>query len=159
MSDDKTNENMNEEISVDQPVVDQSLEFKDKYMRLLAEFSNYQKQKEEETKSVVKFGNSNLLIKIVDILDDIEMGLMQENLNEETKNILEILKSKMTHLLSLEGVSEIEIKVGDDYDPSKCEVITTTPDEKNKGKVSQIARKGYMISDRVLRTAKVIVGK
>ena len=75
-------------------------DFKDKYARLLAEFTNFQRQKDEEIKSMAKFGNSNLLSKVIDILDDIEMGLVQENISEETKNILEILKSTKLDTMS-----------------------------------------------------------
>jgi len=138
---------------------DENNDFKAKYLRLLAEFSNYQRQKEEELKSMAKFGNKNLLLKILDILDDIEIGLVQENITDETKVILEILQSKMMHLLSLEGVTQIELKAGDEYDSNTCEVITTIDDESNKNKISQVIRKGYNFSERVLRTAKVVVGK
>jgi molecular chaperone GrpE len=154
---DVLNENSMESDNVS--VSEENAEFKEKYLRLLAEFTNYQRQKEAELKSMAQFGNSNLIIKFLDIIDDIDMGLIQENLAEDTKNILEILSSKMQHLLSLEGVKEIEVNIGGEYNSNTCEVITTQEDEKNKGKIVQIIRKGYTISDRVLRTAKVIVGK
>lgn len=135
------------------------VDYKDKYVRLLAEYTNSLKQKDEELKSMAQFGNRNLLLKVLDIVDDIETGLMQDNLHEETKGILQLLQSKVTHLLTLEGVKEIEVQQGDAYDSSKAEVITMIEDEANKGKISQIVRKGYMMGDRVLRTAKVIIGK
>ncbi len=151
-----SDEGADQAVPADEPKQD---DYKDKYVRLLSEFANYQKQKEAESKSIVKFANSNLILKFLDILDDIENGLMQDETSEETRNILEMLKSKMLHTLSLEGVEPIKLERGDDYDSSKAEVVTTIDDEENKGRISQVIRKGYTYTDRVLRTAKVIVGK
>lgn len=137
----------------------EEIDYKDKFTRLLAEYSNFAKQKEAELQSTAKFANKNLLLKIIDILDDIETGLIQEQVSEETKGILNILKIKILQILAMEGVLEIELKEGDDFDPSKCEVVTTVEDKGKSGKLIQILRRGYTISDKVLRTAKVIVGK
>lgn len=137
----------------------EEIDYKDKFTRLLAEYSNFAKQKEAELQSTAKFANKNLLLKIIDILDDIESGLMQESVSEETKGILNILKIKVLQILAMDGVLEIELKPGDNFDPANSEVVNTIEDPKNSGKLIQILRKGYTISDRILRTAKVIVGK
>jgi molecular chaperone GrpE len=63
------------------------------------------------------------------------------------------------HILTLEGVTELSLESGSDFDSNTAEVLTTIEDEANKGKVSHVVRKGYTIGERVLRTAKVIVGK
>ncbi len=138
---------------------DKKVDYKDKYLRLLAEYSNFVKQKEVEIQNVVKFANRNLLLKVIDVLDDIEIGLKQSVISEDTKNILSILKVKLEQLLTLEGVREIELKVGDEYDANKCEVVNTIDQDGMSGKIVEILRKGYMISDHILRTAKVVVGK
>jgi len=135
------------------------VDYMDKYTRLLAEYSNYAKQKEIELQSIAKFANKNLLLKVIDILDDIETGLLQEGVSEETKNILNILKIKILQMLAYEGVLEIELTEGDNFDSQKAEVVTVVEDEHKSGKIIQILRKGYTLSDKVLRTAKVVVGK
>lgn len=135
------------------------VDYKDKYTRILAEYSNYVKQKEIELQSAIRFANRNLLLKVIDVLDDIEAGLAQESVTEETKNILNILKIKILQILAIEGVSEIELAVGDDFDSQKAEVINVVEDKQNSGKIIQILRKGYTLSDKILRTAKVVVGK
>lgn len=135
------------------------VDYKDKYIRLLAEYTNFANQKDAELKSMAQFSNKNLLIKILDIVDDIEAGLVQESVSEETKSILEILKIKVLQILAMEGVLEIELSSGDSFDSEKCEVVQAIEDQKNSGKIVQVLRKGYTLSDRILRTAKVIVGK
>lgn len=135
------------------------IDFEEKYLRLLAEYANFAKQKEIELQNVAKFANKNILIKVLDILDDIDSGLNQEMVSEETRNILNILKIKIQQILAYEGVFEIELKSGDKYDPEKCEVVDTVENNEMSGKIVKVLRKGYLISDRVLRTAKVIVGK
>ncbi len=92
----KNDENVEEEvIEVKNPEID----YKDKYTRLLAEYSNFAKQKEVEMASMAKFANKGLISKILDILDDIEAGLIQSETSEETKSILSILKSKLEHTI------------------------------------------------------------
>lgn len=137
----------------------QEIDYKDKYVRLLAEYTNFAKQKEIEMQNTAKFGNKNILLKILDILDDIDSGLKQEMVSEETKNILNILKIKIQQLLAYEGVLEMEIKVGDVFNPENCEVVNTVEDKEMSGKIIEVLRNGYTISDNVLRTAKVVVGK
>lgn len=147
------NEVENKEVETSQ------IDYKDKYVRLLAEFTNFTKQKEEEIKGIVKFANKNILLKIIDIIDDIEAGLLQENTSEETKTILNINKNKLSQILVFESVEEIKINKGDTFDANTSEVIQTVEDSQNSGKIVEVLRKGYTMSDRVLRTAKVIVGK
>lgn len=133
--------------------------YQDKYTRLLAEFANYQRQAKQELESMAKFGNSNLLLKLLDILDDIENGLAQVEISDELKNFLTIIQSKVLHLLSLEGVIEIELERGDDFDSTLAEVLSIEDNFEMENKIIRVLRKGYKIRDRVLRTAKVIVGK
>lgn len=152
-------ESLNNEIVDSAETATPEIDYKDKYTRLLAEYTNFVKQKEAEMSSMAKFANKSLLTKILDIVDDIEAGLLQESLNEETKSILNILKIKTLQILAMEGVLEIELNSGDSFDSEKCEVIQTVEDEKNSGKIVQVLRKGYTLSDRILRTAKVVVGK
>jgi molecular chaperone GrpE len=140
------------------PVAEQ-VDYKDKYIRLLAEYTNFANQKEAEISAMAKFANKNLITKILDIIDDIEAGLNQEQVNEETKSILKILKIKIMQILAMESVLEIELSPGDPFDPEKCEAVKITEDKNFSGKIVQVLRKGYTISDKVLRTAKVIAGK
>lgn len=135
------------------------IDYEDKYKRLLAEYSNFAKQKEAEVASTIAFANKNLISRILDILDDIDAGINQETTPEDTKNILEILKSKLEHTLTLENVEEIKLNPGDVYSAEDCEVVQAVDDPENSGKILQVLRKGYKISGKILRTAKVIVGK
>jgi molecular chaperone GrpE len=153
--------NKNEELQTKQSTdsVNNEIDYKDKYVRLLAEFSNFSRQKEDEIKSIVKFANKNILLKIIDVIDDIDAGLQESNTTEETKSILNMVKTKLSQILLFEGVEEIKINKGDDFDATNSEVIQTIDDKENSGKIVEVLRKGYIMSDKVLRTAKVIVGK
>lgn len=141
---------------------EESLEdYKDKYIRLQAEFANFARQKEQEILSATKFAKNNILLRVLEVIDDIEAYLAQENINEEVKNILSILLAKLNLLITLEGVTVVEINPGDDFDYTIAEVVDTTPsqDESQKGKVAYVIKKCYKIYDKVLRTAKIIVFK
>ncbi|MCX8034757.1 MAG: nucleotide exchange factor GrpE [Candidatus Dojkabacteria bacterium] len=136
-------------------------DYKDKYIRLQAEFANFARQKEQEVLSATKFAKNNILLRVLEVIDDIEAYLAQENINEEVKNILNILLAKLNLLITLEGVTVVEINPGDDFDYTIAEVVDTTPsqDDSQKGKVAYVIKKCYKIYDKVLRTAKIIVFK
>ncbi len=136
-------------------------DYKDKYIRLQAEFANFARQKEQEILSATNFAKNNILLRVLEVIDDIEAYLTQENINEEVKNILSILLAKLNLLITLEGVTVVEINPGDDFDYTIAEVVDTTPsqDESQKGKVAYVIKKCYKIYDKVLRTAKIIVFK
>lgn len=155
-SDNFNNQEASQQINQDQ--VNQDIDYKDKYLRLLAEYTNFTRLKEEEIKNLSFLANKNILLMIMDILDDLELFMKQE-LSKETKDLVDFINSKLLHILELQGIRKLDIKIGDKYNPETCEVVHTIENPEMKDKIIDIVRNGYSLKDTVIRIAKVVVGK
>lgn len=138
--------------------INQDINYKDKYLRLLAEYTNFTRLKEEEIKNLSFLANKNMLLMIMDILDDLEL-FMKQDLSKETKDLVDFINSKLLHILDLQGIRKLDIKIGDEYNPDTCEVVHTVENPEMKDKIIDIVRNGYSLKDTIIRIAKVIVGK
>jgi len=157
-----------EEIQADESSIEAELlaklaEMQDKHLRLQAEFDNYRKRTLKEKADLIKTGGESVLINVLNVIDDVERALVAI---ETTKNIeathegIKIIFGKFSQFLSQNGVQEIEA-VGQAFDTDKHEAITNipAPTEDLKGKVVDVIQKGYVLQDKVIRFAKVVVGE
>ncbi len=125
-------------------------EWKNKYLRALADYQNLEKQTQSWREEFVKFANQGLLISLLEILDDLEKA--QEHLNDEG---LKIVLDKLIKIIKNNGVETLEI-LGQEYNPELSEVVMMEPGEKNNV-IVKVLQKGYKLNGRVIRPAKVIV--
>ena len=135
----------------------------DTYLRSLAEFDNYRKRSLKEKSELIKTGGESVLLNILTVVDDMERGIDAMNNTEDVNAVregMELIHDKFTNFLKQNGISEIETK-GKDFDCDLHEAIATIPatDETMKGKITDCAQKGYYLHDKVIRFAKVVVGK
>ena len=139
-------------------------EANDKYIRLVAEFDNFRKRSVKEKITMVALAAENVISKLLPILDDFERGLLVFKAQEDTKQShqegMKIIYDKLLRLLKQEEVAAMEVKKGDIFDTEKHEAISKTAvkDEALKGKVVEVVTKGYLLKDKVIRFAKVIIG-
>jgi len=117
--------------------------------RALADYANLERRFGEQSSAVVKFAKADLLTKLLDIRDHLAMASVQ--LKDQSINMI---LSSFDKLLVEEGVTEV--KTDGDYDPSSMECQELGEGEKDK--VVKVVRPGYRLHDRVLRTARVVVG-
>ena len=125
-------------------------EEKSKYLRALADYQNLERQTSLWKEEFVKYANSNLIRKLLELLDDLEKAL--EHIGDEG---LKIVVNKLKGILKDEGISEIEI-LAQAYDPNLAEVVGTVAGEEDNT-VVEVVQKGYVLKERVVRPAKVIV--
>lgn len=138
-------------------------EQKDKYLRLSAEFDNYRKRTLKEKAELIKNGAEKTLTAILPILDDFERALKNLEATEETKGMkegVELIFTKFQKVLQQEGLQAIETE-GKDFDVDFCEAIALVPapSEDLKGKILDCVQTGYMLNDKVIRHAKVVVAQ
>ncbi len=127
-------------------------EFKNKYLRALADYQNLEKRVNNERFELMKMANKNLLIKILPFLDNLEKAeifIKDEGLKISKENFLQILKEV--------GLEEINL-LNKDFDPNLAEAIDIVPGIKDN-KVVEILRKGYKFEDKIIRVAQVKVSK
>jgi len=135
----------------------------DTYLRSLAEFDNYRKRSLREKADLIKTGGENVLINILSVVDDLERGLAATKEAQDIESVkqgMELIYTKFQNFLKQSGITAIETE-GKDFDTDLHEAITTipAPSEDLKDKVVDCVQKGYYLHDKVIRFAKVVVGK
>jgi len=135
---------------------------KDKYLRLFAEFENYKKRTTKERIELFKTASQELMTSLLSILDDFDRGLaeIKKAKDKELFKGMELINDKFKSTLQNKGLSDIEVKVGDDFDAEIHEAITQipAPSEDLKGKIIDTVEKGYKLGDKIIRFPKVVVG-
>lgn len=138
-------------------------DLKDKHLRLSAEFDNYRKRTLKEKAELIKNGAEKTLIAILPILDDFERALKNMQTSDENKAMLEgveLIFNKFHKVLNQEGLHVIETE-GKVFDTDYFEAIALVPapSEDLKGKILDCVQTGYMLNDKVIRHAKVVVAQ
>lgn len=142
-------------------------EAKDRYLRLFADFDNFKKRILKEKSDIYEYGHEALLKELLPILDNFERALdsarkQREDGEGDISGIidgLELILNQWVSFLGRVGVKPIEA-VGKTFDPNLHEAIGQLEGgEESQGKVVSEAEKGYMLKNRLLRPARVVVGK
>lgn len=138
-------------------------EIRDKHLRLQAEFDNFRKRTLREKMELMKSGGETVLTNILPVIDDLERALAAfAEVEEENpfKQGVILIYNKFQEFLKQNGIREIEAK-GKDFDTDLHEAITKipAPAEELKGKVADVIQKGYMLNEKVIRFAKVVIGE
>jgi molecular chaperone GrpE len=138
-------------------------EWQDKYLRLSAEFDNYRKRTLKEKAELIKTANEDLLVDILVVVDDFERGIDTIDKSQDLDALrdgIHLIYNKFSDFLKQKGVKEIEAK-DKEFDLEFHEAITKIPasSEELKGKVMDVIAKGYLLNDKVIRYAKVVVGE
>ena len=136
--------------------------WRDKYMRLQAEFDNYRKRTLREKMDLVASGGSDVIKSMLSVLDDMYRAVAASEKSEDINALREgekLVLQKFEEALRQKNVTEIEA-VGKEFDPDFHEAVARfAAGEEMKGKVIDVVQRGYMLSDKVLRYAKVVVGE
>ena len=138
-------------------------EQKDKYLRLSAEFDNYRKRTMKEKAELILNGGEKSISSILPIVDDFERAL--KNMETATdvaavKEGVELIYNKFMSVLGQNGVKVIETKEKPlDTDYHEAIAVIPAPAEELKGKILDCVQTGYMLNDKVIRHAKVVVGE
>ena len=138
-------------------------EQKDKYLRLSAEFDNYRKRTMKEKAELILNGGEKSISSILPILDDFERAL--KNMETATdvaavKEGVELIYNKFMSVLGQNGVKVIETKEQPlDSDYHEAIAVIPAPNEALKGKILDCVQTGYILNDKVIRHAKVVVGE
>lgn len=138
-------------------------EQKDKYVRLFAEFDNYKRRTSKERIELIQTAGKEVIVSMLQVLDDCdraEKQLQQTDDVEQIKEGVQLVFNKLRKTLQAQGLKAME-SLHTDFDVEKHEAITEIPvDDKNlKGKVVDEIEKGYYLNDKLIRFAKVVVGK
>ena len=137
-------------------------EWQDKYLRLQAEFDNYRKRTLKEKMDLVQTGGRDVLLAMLPVRDDVQRALAAMEKSDDLEALragVLLISQKFTDALRQRGVTEMELK-DKDFDADLSEAVAKfAAGEEKKGKVIDVVQTGYMLGDKVLRFAKVVVGE
>ena len=146
-----------------QKLLEEIAQYKDKYVRLYAEFENARKRMEREKQEFVKYANEQLMADFLNVLDDLERSVeVAQAKHQDYDAFLKGIEMVMAHiyeLLKRNSVKPIKA-LGQKFDPNCHEVLMQEETENaHDGTVLEELQKGYMLGDKVIRTVKVKLAK
>ena len=135
----------------------------DAHLRLRAEFDNYRKRTLREKTELIKNGGESALTQLLSVVDDFERALQNIRQAEDVKAVgegVELIYNKFITYLAQQGVQAIEA-IGKPFETELFEAIATipAPEADLKGKVVDCVQTGYLLNEKVIRHAKVVVGE
>ncbi len=137
-------------------------DWRDKYLRLQAEFDNYRKRTLREKMDLVQSGGSDTLKAFLPVVDDIDRAVAAMAKSDDVAAMrqgVDLIAAKFGEILKQRGVVEIEA-MGLELDTDHHEAIARfAAEEDKKGRIIDVVQKGYLMGDKVLRFAKVVVGE
>ena len=130
---------------------------KDKNLRLFAEFENFRKRTAKERIELFTTANKDIMTILLPILDNFERSIKANNYSDEDGPVL--IYKQLKAELEKKGLKEIEEPIGIELDTDFHEAITNipAPTDDVKGKIIDVIEKGYLLGEKVLRYAKVVV--
>lgn len=137
-------------------------QLKDKYLRQVAEFDNYRKRTLKEKTELILNGGEKVLSALLPILDDFDRAIENIQKSDDVnalKEGVELIAGKLNKTLASQGLQKMDT-IGKPFDTDYHEAIALVPaqDEDKKNLVMDCVQPGYMLNDKVLRHAKVVVG-
>ena len=137
-------------------------EQKDKYLRLFAEFDNYKRRSAKERNELTQTAGKDVIVSLLEVMDDCdraEKQLKESNDIASLKKGIQLVFNKLRSTLQAKGVTAMD-SVNAEFDVEKHEAISEIEvPEKQKGKVVDVVEKGYYLNNKIIRFAKVVVGK
>ena len=130
------------------------------WKRCMADFENYKKRQAEDRKDMIAFSNTNLILEILPILDNFyastEFVPEDQKENQWVIGIMHIQK-QLEKVLEDNGVNEISVKPGDEFDPNTMEAVENDSQDRSGDKVEKVLIRGYKMGGKVIRATKVSV--
>jgi molecular chaperone GrpE len=137
-------------------------EQKDKFVRKVAEFDNFKRRSARERMELIQTAGKEVIVDLLDVLDDCDRAQKQiENTDiKEIKDGVLLVFNKLRNTLYARGLRPMET-IHEEFDPDLHDAITEipAPSDDLKGKVLDEIVKGYYLNDKIIRHAKVVVGK
>lgn len=134
---------------------------KDKYIRLYSEFENFRRRTAKEKIEMSLLANEQVIKSLLPVLDDFERAekALQNKQNQDVEGYI-LINNKFKKVLDQFGVKPMELGPGADFNADLHEAITQipAPSDALKGKIVDVVEKGYLLNEKVIRFAKVVIG-
>jgi len=138
-------------------------EVKDKYLRLVAEFDNFRRRNAKERIELIQTAGRDTIESLLVVLDDMDRATLQIEQTphaEKLKEGVSLVFNKLRTILQQKGLRPMDCS-NKEFDPDLHDAITEipAPNEDMKGKIIDVVAPGYYLNDKLIRHAKVVIGK
>lgn len=160
-----------EELSKEEPAsaeaTDEAMEYLNGWKRCQADFENFKKRQAESQKDLIRYSTQNIILQILPVIDNFHAST--DHIPEDQKENpwvtgIMYIQKQLEQVLAENGVEEIGVKIGDNFDPAMHEAVEDkecksckSKDYKFQNKIKKVLTRGYKMGERVIRPARVIV--
>lgn len=132
-------------------------EARNKYLYLFSDFENFKRNAARERMDLIQTAGRDILTALLPVLDDFDRAAKNDALSEGTT----LIHHKLVGTLKSRGLHVLDTKPGDDFDADRHEAVAEipAPTDELKGKIVDILEPGYQLGERIIRFAKVVIGK
>lgn len=132
-------------------------EARNKYLYLFSDFENFRRNAARERMELIQTAGRDILTALLPVLDDFDRAAKNGGLPEG----ITLIQNKLNHIVQTKGLRALDTKTGDDFDADRHEAIVEipAPAEELKGKIVDVIEQGYQLGEKIIRFAKVVVGK
>ena len=141
-----------------QELKNKNAELEDLLIRRTAEFDNFRKRTIQEKTDLIEYGNAKVFSLLIDILDDLRNANDSAKKHQDIVSLqsgLEMIYQKVDKLFIDQGVKQMEVNTGDEFDVALHEALMQQESELPEGTITMVLQQGYLYKDRVIRYAKV----
>lgn len=142
--------------------VDELAEAKDKYLRLYSEFDNYRRRTSKEKLDLIQTAGEKVILDMLPVLDDFGRAAdsKEGQSSEAIIEGMELISQKFQKIMVDQGLTQMDTKPGTPFDPELHEAVTQIPAPSKKfiGNIVDTIEQGYLLGDKVIRYAKVVIG-
>jgi len=135
--------------------------YKDRWMRLAAEFDNYKKRTLRERDVLIQSANEGLLRDLLPLVDSVDRASAHaegDTDSEAFKEGVRMIMEELPKILANRGLKEIDAS-GQGFDPNLHEALMQVASDHDEGTIAEVIERGYCLGDKVLRHAKVVVSQ
>lgn len=135
----------------------EAAKWKEVSLRTAAEMDNLRKRTSREREEAIRYANQRLLEELLPVIDNFEMGMQAAS--EDTSSMIyigmDMVRKQLSEFLSNQGVTEISTE--GQFDPNLHDAVSQEASDKPEGEIIRVSRRGFMLRDRLLRPASVVV--
>lgn len=155
-------ENKNQD-NLDQDEIEKLKKERDEYLsgwqRAKADFINYKKEELARFEEIAKYSTEDLIHELISVMDNFDLGLAALEKSGPIEKGIYMIRTQIEDILKRRGLEKINIKVGDQFDPSFSEAIAETESDKPPGTIVEIIEPGYKLSGKIIRPTRVKISK
>lgn len=129
------------------------------WQRAKADFINYKKEEMERLREMAQYGNEDVLRDVIVVLDSFDLAVRAMEKLGDVDNGIYMIRTQLEDILRKRGAERLEVKIGEQLDPSTTEAVAQVESDESPGTVLEEIEAGWKLHDKILRPARVKVSK